>query len=258
MAGERRGMSTLTKVLLIVGGVVGAGVLAVIVVGFFVVREVMEDAPGFLEGLGEQLQSVAVASLGDVSTSFARVVSEAGTVMLLTEGMVVEPAEEGSGFSLNLISMQGDTIGFDLVSVSDYLDRVGSGELYFADVGRGEAGDGTGGAAESVAPDWVPVYPDARHSASVSTAFDEFSFGIEVLLADAGAGEVLDWYKESAGDSGGWSLRASSSISISEGGADEPGHGSVMLGSGDRRMMVLVAQDARRDSFFVILYKGDA
>ncbi len=258
MAGERKGMSTTAKVLLIVGGVIGTGVLAIVVVGFFALRNLAENAPEFLDELGEQLESVAVASLGDVSSSFARVVSEAGTFMLLTEGMVVEPAEEGSGFSLNLISVEGDSVGFDLVSVSDYLDRVGRGELYFADIGRGEAGDGAGGAVESVAPDWMPVYPDARLSASVSTAFDEFSFGIEVLLADAGAGEVLDWYKESTGDPDGWSVRASSSISISEGGTDEPGHGSATLGSGDRRMTVLVAQDARGDSFFVILYKGDA
>ena len=152
--------------------------------------------------------------------------------------------------------MDGEVIGFDLASVSEYLDRVGRGELYFGDIGRGEAGEELGPADESAAPDWVSVYPGARRSASVSTDFDEFSFGIEVLLADAGVGEVLDWYKESEAISGSWSLRASSSVSSRSATTDGPGHGSVMLRSGDRRMTILVAEDDRRDSFFVILYKG--
>ena len=256
MSDERRGMSTTTKVLLFVGGGIGTLVLAGIVVGFFALRNLVENAPELLEEFGEQLESAVVASLGDVSTSFARVVSEAGTLMLLTEGMVVEPAEEGSGFTFNLETMDGETVGFDLVSVSEYLDRVGRGEMYFGDVGREDGGDGAGGASESAAPQWVPIYPDARHSASVSTEFDEFSFGVEVLLADAGAEEVLEWYKESAGDPDGWSVRASSSISLNATSTDAPGHGSVMLAEGDRRLTVLVAEDDRRDSFFVILYKG--
>ena len=256
MSDERKGMSTLAKVLLIGGAALGTLVLAMVVVGLFAVRNLVENAPELLEELGEQLETVAVASLGDVSTSFARVVSEAGTLMLLREGMAVEPAEEGSGFTFNLETMDGETIGFDLVSVSEYLDRVGRGEMYFADVGREDAGDGAGAATESAAPEWVSIFPGARHSAGVLTEFDEFSFGVEVLLADAGAEEVLEWYKESAGDPDGWSLRASSSISLNATSADAPGHGSVMLAQEDRRMTVLVAEDDRRDSFFVILYKG--
>ncbi len=253
MSAERQGMSTTAKVLLIVGGGIGTLVLAVIVLGFFAFRTFMENAPELLEEFGEQLESVAVAGLGDVSTSFAEVVSEAGSFMLLTDGMVVEEAGEGSGFTFNLETFEGETIGFDLVSVSEYLDRVGRGELYFADVGREEA---DAAAVESAAPDWLSIYPGARHSASVVTEFDEFSLGIEVLLADASAAEILDWYKVSADDEDGWSLRASSSISLDAASADAPGHGSVMLAAGDRRMTVLVAEDDRRDSFFVILYKG--
>ncbi len=255
MSGERKGMSTLTKVLLIVGGAIGTLVLALIVLGVFAFRTFMENAPELLEEFGEQLESAAVAGLGNVSTSFETVVSEAGTFMLFTEA-IVEPAEEGSGVTFNLDTMDGEVIGFDLASVSEYLDRVGRGELYFGDIGRGEAGEELGPADESAAPDWVSVYPGARRSASVSTDFDEFSFGIEVLLADAGAGEVLDWYKESEAISGSWSLRASSSVSSRSATTDGPGHGSVMLRSGDRRMTILVAEDDRRDSFFVILYKG--
>lgn len=255
MSGERKGMSTLTKVLLIVGGAIGTLVLALIVLGVFAFRTFMENAPELLEEFGEQLESAAVAGLGNVSTSFETVVSEAGTFMLFTEA-IVEPAEEGSGVTFNLDTMDGEVIGFDLTSVSEYLDRVGRGELYFGDIGRGEAGEELGPADESAAPDWVSVYPGARRSASVSTDFDEFSFGIEVLLADAGAGEVLDWYKESEAISGSWSLRASSSVSSRSATTDGPGHGSVMLRSGDRRMTILVAEDDRRDSFFVILYKG--
>lgn len=255
MSGERKGMSTLTKVLLIVGGAIGTLVLALIVLGVFAFRTFMENAPELLEEFGEQLESAAVASLGNVSTSFETVVSEAGTFMLFTEALV-EPAEEGSGVTFNIDTMDGEVIGFDLASVSEYLDRVGRGELYFGDIGRGEAGEELGPAEESAAPDWVSVYPGARRSASVSTDFDEFSFGIEVLLADASAGEVLDWYKESEGISDSWSLRASSSVSSRSAATDGPGHGSVMLRSGDRRMTILVAEDDRRDSFFVILYKG--
>ena len=256
MSGERKGMSTLTKVLLIVGGAIGTLVLALIVLGVFAFRTFMENAPELLEEFGEQLESAAVAGLGNVSTSFETVVSEAGTFMLLAEVMVVEPAEEGSGVTFNLETMGGDVIGFDLAGVSEYLDRVGRGELYFGDIGRGEAGEEPAPAEESASPDWVSVYPGARRSAGVSTDFDEFSFGIEVLLADASAGEVLDWYKESEGISDSWSLRASSSVSSRSAATDGPGHGSVMLRSGDRRMTILVAEDDRRDSFFVILYKG--
>ncbi|MDE2678266.1 MAG: hypothetical protein OXI76_10200 [Gemmatimonadota bacterium] len=170
-----------------------------------------------------------MAGLGDVSTSFAEVVSEAGSFMLLTDGMVVEEAGEGSGFTFNLETFEGETIGFDLVSVSEYLDRVGRGELYFADVGREEA---DAAAVESAAPDWLSIYPGARHSASVVTEFDEFSFGIEVLLADASAAEILDWYKVSADDEDGWSLRASSSISLDAASADAPGPWQCHVGCG--------------------------
>ena len=253
MSQERQGMSTTTKVLLIVGGGIGTLLLALMVLGFFAFRTFMENAPELLEEFGEQLESAAVASLGDVSTGFAHVVSEAGSFMLLTEGMIVEEAEEGSGFTFNLQKMDGEVIGFDLVSVSEYLDRVGRGELYFADIGREEP---DAAAVESAAPEWVSIYPGARHSASVLTDLDEFSFGIEVLLADAGAAEILDWYKAGAEEEDGWSLRASSTVSLDTTSTDAPGHGSLILAAEDRRMVVLVAEDDRRDSFFVILYKG--
>ena len=253
MSQERQGMSTTTKVLLIVGGGIGTLLLALMVLGFFAFRTFMENAPELLEEFGEQLESAAVASLGDVSTGFAHVVSEAGSFMLLTEGMIVEEAEEGSGFTFNLQKMDGETIGFDLVSVSEYLDRVGRGELYFADIGREEP---DAGAVESAAPEWVSIYPGARHSASVLTDLDEFSFGIEVLLADAGAAEILDWYKAGAEEEDGWSLRGSSTVSLDATSTDTPGHGTVMLAAEDRRMTVLAAEDDRGDSFFVILYKG--
>lgn len=253
MSGEHGGMSTLTKVLLIVGGVGGTLVLAVVVIGVFALRTVMEDAPGFLEEFGEQLENAAVASLGNVSTSFTEVVSEAGTFMLIRDGMLLEPAAEGSGFTFNLEAADGETVGLDLAGVREYLDQVGRGELYFADIARGGTADDTGGTAESAVPDWVAVYPEARHSASVFAELEEFYFGIEVLLADAPAEEVLEWYQESREDPAGLSLRASSSVSTGPGAR---GHGSVMLAEGDHRMTVLVAEDERQNSFFVILYKG--
>ncbi len=251
MSDERKGMSTLTKVLLIVGGVAGTSVVVLIVVGFFAFRNLMENAPELLEDFGDQLESAAGATLGDVSTSFASVVADAGTLMLFTEGMVMEPAEEGSGFTFNL-DAGDESIGFDLVSVSEYLDRVGRGEMYFGDVAREDSGDGAGDAVESAAPEWVSVYPGARHSAGVATEFEEFSFGVEVFLSDASAAEVLEWYDEAAREAG-WAVRWTSRISADDG---EPRHGSVSIGTADRRVTVLIAEDDRRDSFFVILYKG--
>lgn len=254
MSGERQGMSTTAKVLLIVGGAIGTLVVAMIVVGVFAFRNLVENAPELLEEFGEQIQSVAVASLGNVSADFTTVVSEAGTVMLLGELMVLEPAAEGSDFTFSLESAEGDPVHFDLRQVTEYLDRVARGEAYFADIGREDAGDGADAAGSEV-PEWVTVYPDARHSAGALHEFDEFTFGIEVVLADASAEEVLDWYGEEASDFG-FATQWTSSISSNRDGDDRPRHGTISMSSPDRRMMVLVAEDDRRDSFVVLLYKG--
>ena len=253
MSGERQGMSTTAKVLLIVGGAIGTLVVAMIVVGVFAFRNLVENAPELLEEFGEQIQSVAVASLGDVSADFTTVVSEAGTVMLLGNALL-EPAPEGSDFTFSLESVGGDPVHLDLRQVTEYLDRVARGEVYFADIGREDSGDGAD-AAGSEAPEWVTVYPGARPSAGALHEFEEFTFGIEVVLADASAEEILDWYGEEASGFG-WAAKWTSSISSNRDGDDRPRHGTGSISSPERTMIVLVAEDDRRDSFVVLLYKG--
>ena len=256
---NRKGMSTLLKVLLIGGGVVATLVIVVVVLGVVGMKRLLEESPEFFEELGETIESAAIVSLGDVSKDFGRVVSEAATVMLVMEGMRVEQAGEGSGVTFNIHPRDGGSaVGFDLVSVSEMLDKVGSGEMYFGDVGLEETmGDDD---AEDRLPDWVPLFPGGRRNTSVFTDLGDVTFGVEVVLADASAQEVLDWYKESVGDIG-LTVRTSSSVSThgrqppEETTDDTARHGHVSAGSGDRRLLVMVAEDERRDSFFVILYR---
>lgn len=103
-------------------------------------------------------------------------------------GWKVTPSGDGSGFAFEVRGPNGSPMEFELPTVADILDRVARGETGFAELDV--AGVLEGGSP----PDWVPVYPGARSSASTSVGTTDLVVGGGVYVADASAADVLMWY----------------------------------------------------------------
>ena len=109
-------------------------------------------------------------------------------------------------------------------------------------------------------PDWVPVHPGAGHSGSGLYARGDVSLGVTVLVADMGAEDVLDWYREAADRAGlrGVSVvRTSATVRVD----GEPEAGRIdahrfIAKSKDRSLMVLATEDDHGGSLFVVAYRG--
>ena len=251
MLKDRSGMSTLAKVLLIGVATVGALVVVVIVAGLLFLREAAND-PDFLEGLSGAMEDGAMAELADVGRDFDAAVVDAATIVL--DEAVVEAAEAGSGHTFTVEPFEGEAASFDLVAVSEFLDGVRAGELSFADGGRDAAGDGTedGGAVEP--PDWVLVHPGARREAGVFAEFEEFSFGVDVVLSDSMPEEVLEWY-EDADSRDIWSVQMVRTVSDDREGDERLRRASLRISTINRRMLVMIAGDRERHSLIVTVYR---
>ena len=103
-------------------------------------------------------------------------------------GWKVTPSGDGSGFAFEVRGPTGGPMKFELPTVADILDRVARGETGFAEL------EGAGVMEGGSPPDWVPVYPGARSSASTSVGTTDLVIGGGVYVADASASDVLMWY----------------------------------------------------------------
>ena len=251
MLKDRSGMSTLAKVLLIGVATVGALFVVVIVAGLLFLREAANN-PDFLEGLSGAMEDGAMTELADVGRDFDAAVVDAATIVL--DEAVVEAAEAGSGHTFTVEPFEGEAASFDLVAVSEFLDGVRAGELSFADGGRDAAGDGTEEGRAAEPPNWVLVYPGARREAGVFAEFQEFSFGVDVVLSDSMPEEVLEWYRD-ADTRGGWSVQRVRTVSDDREGAEQLRHASLRISTRNRRMLVMIGGDRERHSVIVTVYK---
>ena len=273
---ERTGLSTVAKVFLVGGGLLVAVVIAftiwmsvavdrmvddmvkaanemslevspeVMTAGTFAMDAVKMEVFEHPEGAVEPGQSVA--------PKLASAMASALDAILKEHGFSATPGE-GSGMAFNFEPPDGNAFGMSFPSATGILDQVALGEMRFADVNEGAAADG------GKMPDWVPIHPGARHSGSGLYAHADFSFGVTVLVADAGAHDMLDWYREGADRAG--LDRVSMFITSTRETADGEQVASRLdvhrfaAMSKDRSLTVLVTEDDYGDTLFVVIYKGD-
>ena len=203
---QRKGMSTMARVLLIGGGVIATMVLVTIVVGIWAAGRLVEEFPEIMEAVeevGEQVEAemevAAVTASGAIRTDVnSAIVAVLNAMVALEDSFSVEAGQEGSGVAFR-INLPGGIqhIEMDFVSAAETLDRVERGEIRFADVAR-EAGEAAGETGDL--PEWARIFPGARRDGVFLFDLEDFALGGAVFIADAGAAEVLEWYGEEGVD----------------------------------------------------------
>ena len=273
---ERTGLSTVAKVFLI-----GGGLLVAVVIAFFVwvsvavdrmVEDMVKAANEMRPEVSAEVMTAGTFAMDavkmevfehpegavepgqSVAPKLASAMASALDAILKEHGFSATPGE-GSGMAFNFEPPDGNAFGMSFPSATGILDKVALGEMRFADVNEGAAADG------GKMPDWVPIHPGARHSGSGFYAHADFSFGVTVLVADAGAHDLLDWYREAADRAG--LDRVSMFITSTRETADGEQVASRLdvhrfaAMSKDRSLTVLVTEDDYGDTLFVVVYKGD-
>ena len=273
---ERTGLSTVAKVFLI-----GGGLLVAVVIAFFVwvsvavdrmVEDMVKAANEMRPEVSAEVMTAGTFAMDavkmevfehpegavepgqSVAPKLASAMASALDAILKEHGFSATPGE-GSGMAFNFEPPDGNAFGMSFPSATGILDKVALGEMRFADVNEGAAADG------GKMPDWVPIHPGARHSGSGFYAHADFYFGVTVLVADADAHDVLDWYREAADRAG--LDRVSMVITSARETADGEQvarrldvHRFAAM-SKDRSLTVLVTEDDYGDTLFVVIYKGD-
>ena len=268
---ERRGLSTVAKVFLIGGGLLVAVVIALVVWVTVTVDRWMDDiveaaeevslevgaagTPGVQAATNEPAEQQRAEGVAprdpSVASLLAILTAPALDAILSEHGFSATPGE-GSGLALNIETPNGNPIGLSFPRATEILDKVARGEARFADADLGSA--------VGKMPDWVPVHPGARYSGSGFYVRGDVSLGVTVLVADAGANDVLDWYREAADRAGLRSVsivRTSARVKFD----GEPVGGRIdahrfIAESKDRSLVVLATEDDHGGSLFVVAYKG--
>ncbi len=270
---ERTGLSTVAKVFLIGGGLLVAVVIALVVWVTVTVDRWMDDIVKAADYSLEVPPDVITAGTSGVRAatnelpeqqlpegaardlsvgSLLAGLTASGLDAILTEHGFSATAGEDPGLALNLETPNGNPVGLSFPRATEILDRVARGEARFADADLGSA--------VGKMPDWVPVHPGAGHSGSGLYARGDVSLGVTVLVADMGAEDVLDWYREAADRAGlrGVSVvRTSATVKVD----GEPEAGRIdahrfIAKSKDRSLMVLATEDDHGGSLFVVAYRG--
>ena len=274
---ERTGLSTVAKVFLIGGGLLVAVMVALVIWISVAVDRMVEDIAKVVEDVRLEVSpevkaagtlavdavatELAVYPLprGDLQTrqsvapKLASAMVTALDAMLEEHGFSATPSE-GSGLAFNLEAPDGIPVGMSFPRATGILDRVALGEMRFVDV------NGAGAAESGRLPDWVPIHPGARHSGSGFYARNGVSLGVTVLVADAGAHAVLDWYREAADRAGldrvSMVITSPSETADGEQVASRLDVHRFAAMSKERSLTVLVTEDDHGSSLFVVVYKG--
>ena len=273
---ERTGLSTVAKVFLIGGGLLAASVVALVIWASVAVDRMVEDIAKAVEEVSLEVSPEVIAAgavaVDAVTTELAEqregavrtghsVAPKLATAMataldaMVTEHGFSARADEGSRLAFSVVPPDGNRFGMSFPGATEVLDKVALGELRFADVNRDRR------ALNGREPDWVPIHPEARRYGSSFFGRADFSLGVTMLLADAGAPELLDWYKKEA-DRAELGL-ASVLITSPRDAAGETQTASRLdvhrfaAISKDRFLMVLVTEDGYGDSLLVVMYKSE-
>ena len=253
---QKKGMSTLSKVLLIgCGGITTVGIVLAILL-YMGGRRLLEENPGLLDTLGDaigtQTSLAMLAPTGRISSDFGGSVATAMEAVLLGEEVRVEPGEEGSGFAFEVHFADGESTGVDLTAATELIARVEGGEASFAEILA--EGPGTDAGYEPL-PDWVLVHPDARRYGGAGGGFSasapDLQLGTAVFLVDAGALEVVDWYDEADDrDDGVWMSTRGQTV---EGFRPQA---QVSLFGDNGLIVVLAVEDDDGATLFAVVYRG--
>ncbi len=246
---DRRGMSPLAKIMMVVAGCAALGMTALVVVGLLLVRKASDRAVDFRENPAEAFAEMAERFAEDVTVvetdeDAERVVIRFGderelvTVDLaqamdrIREGVRFEGEASESGGRIRIRTSDGET--------RIELRGDGDGGFLRIDSPDGELRLGAGDEAGEL-PRWVPVYPGARvRNVLFANESESGRAGAVVLSTDAAAGDVVAWYEDRL-DGAGYSTsvvvvgpdRGRLEVTSSGGDGDEGRKLSVVAGRDD-------------------------
>lgn len=255
---DRRGMSPLAKIMLVVAGFAALGMTVLFVVGLLFVRKASETAVDFRENPAEALADMAELFGEDVEVvetdgNAERVVLRFGdegelvTVDLaqamdrIREGVRFEGEASESGGRIRLRTSDGET--------RIELRGDGDGGFLRIDSPDGELRLSAGDQAGEL-PNWVPVYPGARvRNQLFAQETESGRSGAVVLSTDAAPRDVIAWYGDRLDDAG-------YKTSVVVVGADgDRGRVEVTSGGdGGRKLSVVAGQDDDGSGMIVLLY----
>ncbi|MDE2876761.1 MAG: hypothetical protein OXU69_12780 [Gemmatimonadota bacterium] len=191
---------------------------------------------GVTHGLADarQLSRAAAAVLGSI---------------LEDEGYTVTPRDEHADFSLDVTRQTGDRTRSDRLSIPVVADRIERVTRRDSRLMSGAPG----------LPNWVPVYPGARMfvrgSRHSTGALDYVG-----LVAEAGAGEIVDWYEDVARwieeDVGDPSLQAERRVATVRMGPDGRVRERFAMRWDDRMVSLVITEDEYGDSMVVLIFRG--
>ena len=258
---DRRRLSPLARIMLIVAGCFAVGLTTLVIAGMLLVRKASEVAADYHEDPAETIAEMAEFFGGDVAVVATDAEDEqvtlrfgdGGELVTVDVAQAVERALEGvrfegeadeSGGRLRIHTSDGETLielrgnddgGFLHISSPD-------GDLHF----------GAGDEAADL-PGWVPLYPGARVSEQFFSKQTETGrAGGVVLTTEASAGEVIAWYGDALEEAG-----FEKSVLVM-GSSDEHGRLQVTSGRDDGRKLSVVAGRDHDGSRTIALFYSDA
>ncbi len=208
---DRRGMSPLAKIMVVVAGCAALCMTALFVVGLLFVRKASDRAVDFRENPAEAFAEMAETFAEDVTVvatdESAQQVTlrfgDEGEVLTVDLAQAVDRIREGVRFE-GEADESGGRIRFRTADGETRIELRGDsdGGFLHIDTPDGEVRLGTGGEAREL-PNWVPVYPGARvQDVLFSKRTDSGRSGAVMLTTDAAAGDVVAWYGDRLEDAG--------------------------------------------------------
>jgi len=202
---DRRGMSPLAKIMVVVAGCAALGMTALVVVGLLLVRKASDRAADFRENPAEAFAEMAERFADDVTVvetdeGAERVVirfGDEGELVTVDLAQALDRVREGVRFE----GEASESGGRIRIRTSDGETRIelrgdGDGGFLRIDSPDGEMRFRAGDEAGEL-PNWVPVYPGARvRDLLFSQKSETGRAGAVVLSTDAAAADVVAWYED--------------------------------------------------------------
>ncbi len=258
---DRRGMSPLAKILVILAGCAALGMTALFVVGLLFVRKASERAVDFRENPAEAFAEMAERFAEDVTVVATDGNAEHVTLRFGDEGEMVtvdvaqamDRIREGVRFD-GEASESGGRIRFRTSDGETRIELRGDrdGGFLYIESPDGEMRFGAGEEAQEL-PGWVPVYPDARiRDLLFSTRTESGRSGAVVLTTDAPAADVVAWYGDRLDESG----YKTSVVVVGPDG--DRGRLEVTSGGDEGRKLSVVAGRDDEGSGVIVLFYGES
>ncbi len=254
---DRRRLSPLARIMLILAGCFAVGLTTLVVVGMLVVRKASEVAAEYHEDPAETIAEMAEFFAGDVTVVETDVEDEqvtlrfgdGGELVTVDLAQAVEQALEGIRFE-GEADESGGRLSFQTSDGETRIELRGNDDGGFLHISSPD-GDVLFGAGDEAAdlPDWVPVYPGARVKDQLFSKRTETGrAGAVALTTEASAGDVVAWYADALEDEGFESV-------VVKGSRGDRGHLEVTSGrDGERKLSVVAGRDHDGSGTIVLFY----